>query len=1269
MALPRLTSTPEWKQFLRLGEELLNHPAARDQISIIEETIQQYLNASARVWLAKPYYPLPGDPDTPAYSPDTAPEPVRRVLTTHQPLRLIDEETGAGVHTLYLPLQTRDLLLGVLQVERSPGQPFRKEEMDILEGLAAHASLNLQAARQVTIKNYRSGQLALVRKVSAQIANILDLDELSRQVTDLIRESFNYYYVAIFTVDPDSPLLQFRASSSVSENATGLHWSIPVKLGEGIVGYVAQSGEVLLSNDVINEPRYRYVDALPETRSEVAIPLKVENRVLGVLDIQSNERGAFHENDLIVMQALADNIALAVEGARLYSSLRRRADELSVVYEITHALNSILDIDELLEEVVNTIQRWFQIPYVHLYTVHAGRKKVIYVAGSGARSREFERNEVTFDLDDPQGIIPWVARSGQTRLSNNVAEDPLYRPSPFAPIDTQSEMAIPLLFGGDVLGVLDVQSDEPQAFDPDDQSLLEALAGSIAVAIRNATLYRSEQWRRQVADSFRDVAGLVSANTAIDQLLKRILVELENNLPCDASAIWLVDDLSAPREGLSLQLAASNGIAEEKLLAVIEESQSAREWLNQAVVASTITIRQPEDPFGPLGLSLGFPPDYSSIAAPLRAGDQYLGVLTLAHRTSGRYGEEASAMTGTFANYAAVAIQNARLYNAAQEQAWISTVLLQVAEACQSVTSENELFATMARLTPLLVGVRKCAFYRFDPFEQEFELKAWYGFDPGTATRSVTAAEAPGLSRLAADPHALYLDDAASELGLPGLSGANGNGTSVMLPLVIRGELLGAVFVVHEVDEPTAEKSFDDQNLAILQGIAHQTAITLENIRLWEARQEEAYVTAVLLQAAQAVVSQSSLEDVLDTIVHLMQILVGIDTSLIYFLDHATNRYVLAETTHTASIGHDQLARSFAPGEFPLLDQASQRDELVIYPLPDASLSAEHWPQLRTYYTRDTLEDHSKLRDDWLVGFPLSVKGEVFGVLIAKECGTPPATRSRRLEIIGGIAQQVALAIQNERLNQEMVEREKLEKEIELARQIQTTFLPDHLPEIPGWELDIRWQTARQVGGDFYDVFSLDDDRLGLVIADVADKGLPAALYMTVTRTLIRASSSGESSPGKVLERVNQLLEMDSSNGMFVTAVYAILNLKTGELVYANAGHNRPLIIRDETRQIEQLPRGGMAMGVLPDTRIPDHHYRLNHGDVLLLFTDGVTETFSPAEEPYGVDRLIDTVEEARTCEVDQMLTEIEKALAAFREDHPPSDDITLLAIRRKRSE
>ncbi len=1272
MSSARQNAKPDWKQFLRFGEALLDQQTVTGQCSIIRAAIRQSLAADAEIWLAKPFFPLPGENDLQILPSDNADNLLQECYRHSQILwkiqdQILTPQKNTQPDQIAIPLITQKNLLGVVHVWRDPPRPFTPIEQDYLEGLTANAALAMEIQRQVAIKKWRFEQLALIRSVSAQLTRLQNLDEFCLQVARLIQETFDSYFVSIFTIDPITHNLTHRASASQYRDKRRKKIPLHIQLGEGIIGSVAATGQEIVAQQIQSEPRYRPIPGLEAVQSEVALPIKNGQHLLGVLDLQSDDPNAFHKVDLTVLRAIADHIAFAIEEMQLVNGLEKRTQQITALLNISHTLTSILDFDQLLGEVVGSIQQQFGYPYVHIFILHPGRKKLFYEAGSGARSEALERNQVAYDLEDPHGIIPWVARNRKTLLANDVNQEPLYRPSDLPPVNTRSELAIPLEYAGEVLGVLDLQSDRVNSFDIRDIPLLETLGSTIAIAIRNARLYRSEVWRRQVADSIREIAGLVSANVVLEDLLDRILGELDRSLPCEATAIWLIP----PNKGYTfdqnpdLILAAVHGANPDQVWQVMRSNPSARNYLLRALDATTPIIRKPEDPIGPLGSALGFPPDYSSIAAPLRAGDEPLGILTLAHPTPGRYGSQAEQISITFANHAAVAIQNNRLFSAAQEQAWISTILLQIAEATQGNQSVEELLDTMARLTPLLVGVKKCAFFIWDENREEFFLQSYYGIQIEASALPLFDLTAPAFARLVDSRETLFIQNPSEELHLAqaGLDGESN--TLVMLPLLARGRLLGAFLVGHSAESNLQYNHiFDQQTLDLLQGIARQTALAMENLQLIEARQEEAYVTAVMLQVSQAIVSQNNLDDILDTIVHLMPILVGIDSCVIYLWEEHLEIFRTAKV-FTGSQREELLmeGETFRPGEFLLLDAVQEYDRLVACKLPLTDLAIENWQRLTCLTTAEELEAQYTPEDQWILGIPLSIKGQFYGVMVASESNVPISFHDRRLEILAGIAQQVSLAIQNDHLNREMIQRERLDREIQLARQIQKTFLPHRIPRIPGCEVEIHWQTAREVGGDFYDVFRLSNDRLGIVIADVSDKGMPAALYMTVTRTLIRAFSQKAESPARVLERVNRALVFESQYGLFVTAVFVILNPQTGILTYANAGHNLPLLRHASSGIVEPLPKGGTALGVYSVTRLKDHSIQIEPGDWIIFYTDGVTESFSPAGETFGELRLQQIVAAAPSTTSADFLDYIRNQLSEFREGSPPSDDLTLVVL------
>lgn len=1226
--------------------------------------------------------------------------------------------------------QAAPLILGALQVDRPQGPAFSSEDLEILNGLAIQAAMALQTDRHMAIERWRIEQLALVRQVSNQIAKVRDVDELARRVARLILQTFNYYFVAIFTLDPDHDVLHFRHSAGPMQ-ADGSLPKDPIQLpsirpGQGIVGHVAQIGEELVANDVSLEARYRYAEVLPDTRSEAALPLKIENQVLGVLDVQSDLTNDFQEADMLVLRALAGNVAIAFEGAQLYSRLRRRAEQLAAVAEVSAAIASILDENELLNQVVNLIRERFGYPYVHIFDVHPGRRKVFYKAGSGARSQGLMEQGLAYDLDDPLGIITWVARQGETLVANDVEQEPRYRPSNLPPANTRAELAVPLIFNQEVLGVLDVQSDQVNAFGGEDRFLFEALADAIAIALRNAALYNSERWRRQVADSLREVAGLLSTDADLNQVLDTILAELDRTLPCDAAAIWLLDEdapdmhesrpagrlhLSAVRSDEPSGLEELCGLNIQSVVEHITRSHKPQEpedllaFLDQALTADRPVVRKAQSPYEPLGRLLDFPPEYSAIATPLKVGEQRLGVLTLAHRTSGRYGTEARGMAAAFSSYAAVAIENTRLYEASHEQAWVSTVLLQVSEATQNLTNLNELLSTVVRITPMLVGVKACALYMLDEeqvfipafasgleADQQLEFERWR-FAPG---------DVPAFDRLLDEKSPLLLGSGQSDPLLAAIlfSGEQEVGPSeetlALVPLLAHSEVLGAFLI--DYSGRSTPRHFDER-LAIIQGIAHQTAVAAENVRLLKAQKEEAYVSVALLQVAQAVVISNDLEETLGSIVRLTPILVGVKRVLLFLWEDGQQSFHLAQSY---GIPRSLEGQTYTPQEFPLLEQVRQQNTLLACPVmleeSHASSPPEAWTSLSVLdaaQTREALQA-SPGEDRLLLAFPLAVKDEVLGVMLVEEPAAAPPDyftqagnlrrlREKRLEITTGISQQAAMAIQNDLLQHELVARERLEREFQLAREIQRAFLPHEIPQMSGWELNTRWRTAREVGGDFYDFIHLPGDRLGLVIADVADKGMPAALFMTLMRTLVRATAAEINSPAEVLQRVNDVLLPDAQQGMFVTIFYGVLSTHSGEMVYANAGHNPPLLARASNGKIRRLKRTGMALGVEENTPIGERKIRIKPGDFLLLYTDGLTESFASEDEMYGEGRLLvelrrlirreptapqdDSVETEPSKvgwpNANDILNSVESSLQAFTGGAPLADDLTLVVLHR----
>lgn len=298
---------------------------------------------------------------------------------------------------------------------------------------------------------------------------------------------------------------------------------------------------------------------------------------------------------------------------------------------------------------------------------------------------------------------------------------------------------------------------------------------------------------------------------------------------------------------------------------------------------------------------------------------------------------------------------------------------------------------------------------------------------------------------------------------------------------------------------------------------------------------------------------------------------------------------------------------------------------------------------------------------------PLVSQGELVGLLNLGPRLSEQDYSADDREMLDKLAAQAAPAVRVAQLVREQQAqaraRERIEQELRIARLIQQTLLPKELPALPDWNVAAYYQPARAVGGDFYDFLSFDDGRLGIVIGDVTDKGVPAALVMATTRSMLRTAAQSEASPGQVLRQANNLLCPDIPPKMFVTCLYAILDPACGRLRYANAGHDLPFQRHSDGTVTELLARG-MPLGLMPDMQYEENETTLEPGDSILLYSDGLVEAHNPNREMFGFPHLMEVLgqHDDESPVIDFLLTQ----LSSFTgDDWEQEDDVTLVTLKR----
>ncbi|MCC6904964.1 MAG: SpoIIE family protein phosphatase [Anaerolineae bacterium] len=485
---------------------------------------------------------------------------------------------------------------------------------------------------------------------------------------------------------------------------------------------------------------------------------------------------------------------------------------------------------------------------------------------------------------------------------------------------------------------------------------------------------------------------------------------------------------------------------------------------------------------------------------------------------------------------------------------------------------------------------------------------------------------------------------------------ADGLGTHASALLRSSGRMLGIL----NVAVPSWEM-FSPEALALLEGAAGQIATALDRARLNAMLQEQRLVEQdMLFRLSRELLRRDDFDDLIRYIVAEVPHLLHVDACALLLRDADGNMaFRAANGWHSDPVEHDW--RVPAGKKSGARVAIETRRPLVI---PDISVD-DHGLWLPGWFLAEGFLGH--------IVVPLIAKDEPIGAVII-DSRQPLQLAPGELRFAQLVANLAAIAIDKAHLFREAMQRQRLENELGVARHIQTSLLPPYLPRREGWEFAAFYEPARAVGGDFYDFFSVPKgtgvppttvDQLAMVIADVSDKGIPAAIYMALSRTLIRSTGMSGRTPGPALERASELIQTDSRSDLFLSAVFGLLDTATGRLVYANAGHNPPILLRARTGKVERLNAKGIILGVFEPIELEEREIDIEPGDMLVFYTDGLTEMENEQGQQFGMERLLETLRVSAGTNAEQAVTAISTAVSVFTGGASPSDDITFFIVKR----
>jgi nitrate/nitrite-specific signal transduction histidine kinase len=424
-----------------------------------------------------------------------------------------------------VPLQSKDRVHGILMIASKESEPLGDVKASLLQSIGNQIGVAIDNARLFASEQMRAEQFRVMSEVGRSITSILEAKELLSEIVTLIQAAFEYHHVAIGVVEGNELVFEYAAGST----ADATHF-IPTRLqigGEGISGWVAKTGQPLIVPDVSREPKYVHRPGAG-TKSELAVPIKVKGQVIGVLNIESAELADFDDNDLTLVQSLANQAGIALENAGLFQSEQKRADQFRLISEVGRSITSILNVDDLLSEIVDLVHGAFDYHHVAIGLIEGN--ELVYKVGAGELTEAgIEFNPVRMKVGK-EGLTGWVAGTGESVMVGDVSIDERY--VNMVGSSTKSELIVPIKAKGDVIGILDVQSDQLNAFNESDLLIMQSLANQAGIALENARLYEEarqyavlEERQRIARDLHDSVTQEIYGVTMFAEAASRMLSE------------------------------------------------------------------------------------------------------------------------------------------------------------------------------------------------------------------------------------------------------------------------------------------------------------------------------------------------------------------------------------------------------------------------------------------------------------------------------------------------------------------------------------------------------------------------------------------------------------------------------------------------------------------------------------------------------------------------------------------------------------------------
>ena len=889
------------------------------------------------------------------------------------------------------PLLTRGKMIGILNLDNRVPNYYTAEDAHMVMVFANHAAAALENARLLESERSRSAQLRLLSDLGQRVLSILDPEALLEYAVTSIQQQFGYYHVDVFLIDPEGKRAVFKASSDRESAAYWREHNMSFRVGEeGITGHVAASGEPYLTNDVSQDPRYVGDCLLPETRSELAIPIRVGDRVVGVLDLNSDQVNAFDEDDLFVTRSLADQLAVGLENARLYEAAERRVAELEAVRRASLGLTSSLELRTVLETILETTMELVnEAKDTHVFLFENDRLRFgAALWADGSRGTPWAEPR-------PEGLTYTVARTGEMIVVPDMQNHPIFEDAP--PEWEGAMVGLPLRMGTRVMGVMSIAYSQPCNPSEAELRILRLLADQAAIAIENARLFAAERQSWQRLQSIQATAAALGTELDLDTLPGRIVAEAARAFQADAVSIMLWD-----QDQQYLRIQASQGLSAK----YAQQQRISHKVVNDSIPAFAsgeplYVADLAQRPFGERSL-IEEEEICSVLIVPMVVRGDAVGALNIYSKALPRtFGPAELGLAKIFGAQAAVMIANAELFAAEARRRREAETLQAATQALSKSMDLSEI------LTTILTELQKVVPYDSATVQaleaDRLKIIGGHGFPnldellgiefnlqaSDNPNRKVIHQRAPLILGDAPSIYKEFQREPHAQARIRSWLG---------IPLLFGDRLIGMLAL-----DKRQPEFYTKEHARLAMAFAAQAAIAIHNARLFQETETRAREMASLAAVGRAMTTLE-LDDVLNSIAENALQAANTEISSVYLLDEEHKCLI---PRSVCGIDWQELkTASFALGEGTIGQVAQTGQPLIVHNVTTAQVFV---PKTGAA---------TRIRN--VLTVPFMVKKRVIGTLeVCNKVGGGGFTETDR-RLLTAFADQAAIVIENARLYQEV---------------------------------------------------------------------------------------------------------------------------------------------------------------------------------------------------------------------------------------------------------